>query len=855
MTTIRITSNPYKRTISYERLTDEGIISIAPNNSDISEKMKLLSTEYADCFFPFKAYEITKQIWEAYRTNSEPVVIQFKGTVEEYEELCAACDILNTEIASAPDIQYEGVSCIQDDKILSNARDILPEVKTNFDLIMSLLKESITGSESKGQIDEQQERFYDVSKEEIPICVIGNYSSGKSTFINALIGMEILPSRDTPMTAKVYEIRSSGDSVENATVIFKFKGKPITINFIKDGYELFPHDAEMPDDINDLLESDKELELPQRLQSFLQRINDCDVDDYIKLSVPFFINSPLRSPQHPFVLFDTPGDNVANHNHHLEVLQNALHGMSNGLMLYVTVSTQMHTMSNQALCEKIKAIPEIDTRFTMVIVNQADRTNFNNISEKVVIESTIPDILKPEGIYYASSIMALGARTNGKFITPNRDFKNQRDDFVNSQSDYYQQLFIHNIAPKQIRQIMNEDSKQNCETTDENQIIFTNSGLYWIERELKRFAVQYAPYNKCYQSLLFLIKVQQIAAEDIVKTVAFLDDAKAKFQRELENESEKLRGQLYNCRDAFVPIAVSEYGREMLAAKKDAFTPLSKSEVVKLEATFTQAQEEATGFSEAEKGVDLAWDKMINIRNIFNAEKRAEWLSDFRQYRSKASARDDARKSIDVYAAGQLLDQVKSNFEIAISTAQAALFQASTNYWKNKAEELRQKLLSIVLGSSDISMEKRKELQTLIEDFEVIAFSGETEEIFSREDFERHALTLGSFTFFEKHTLNTGRLTSRYNSTLKDGIHDMYIRMCDRHEQQFHTWKDELFAAIESHLTELNPNLRKAQDQIAFFMDRINTLERANKTLTEYIEKINLLMDWKPLLSTPNPEQ
>ena len=38
----------------------------------------------------------------------------------------------------------------------------------------------------------------------IPICVFGNYSAGKPTFINALIGGEVLPSGGDPVTAKIY---------------------------------------------------------------------------------------------------------------------------------------------------------------------------------------------------------------------------------------------------------------------------------------------------------------------------------------------------------------------------------------------------------------------------------------------------------------------------------------------------------------------------------------------------------------------------------------------------------------------------------------------------------------------------
>lgn len=43
-------------------------------------------------------------------------------------------------------------------------------------------------------------------QEPMKIAIIGQFSSGKSTFLNALLGAEILPSGITPVTAKICEI-------------------------------------------------------------------------------------------------------------------------------------------------------------------------------------------------------------------------------------------------------------------------------------------------------------------------------------------------------------------------------------------------------------------------------------------------------------------------------------------------------------------------------------------------------------------------------------------------------------------------------------------------------------------------
>ena len=67
-------------------------------------------------------------------------------------------------------------------------------------------------------------------KDIIPICIFGNYSAGKSTFINALIGYEILPSGGDPVTSKIYEIKRSGQK-DRARVSFAFKGEEFELLF------------------------------------------------------------------------------------------------------------------------------------------------------------------------------------------------------------------------------------------------------------------------------------------------------------------------------------------------------------------------------------------------------------------------------------------------------------------------------------------------------------------------------------------------------------------------------------------------------------------------------------------------
>lgn len=57
-----------------------------------------------------------------------------------------------------------------------------------------------------------KEKSSNLQKEEFILAVAGQIKSGKSTLLNALIfGNDILPSDDTPYTAKITEIRYGSD--------------------------------------------------------------------------------------------------------------------------------------------------------------------------------------------------------------------------------------------------------------------------------------------------------------------------------------------------------------------------------------------------------------------------------------------------------------------------------------------------------------------------------------------------------------------------------------------------------------------------------------------------------------------
>ena len=122
--------------------------------------------------------------------------------------------------------------------------------------------------------------------ERFEIVVVGEFSTGKSTFINALLQREILPSKVTPTTATVNFIRHL-DELPN------HHGEPIAKVIFKDGKEIdIPY-----------------LELPDYVTEMSSKVKVSDQIHHVDL----YVDSPYL--KNGVVLVDTPGLQALNPEH------------------------------------------------------------------------------------------------------------------------------------------------------------------------------------------------------------------------------------------------------------------------------------------------------------------------------------------------------------------------------------------------------------------------------------------------------------------------------------------------------------------------------------------------------------
>lgn len=537
MTKIKIISNPYKQEIQYETYKENSkewvdVGLYAPNG-------KLREENARKCFLPFNAKEILEVIVaEYYLETKSPVEIVFEGTKEEYNELLKV---------SQDKAFVNKITISRSNRILDNGKFILNDTKEVFADIKSIIEEV---AKDELEITKNLAKVTDALDDIIPICVFGNYSAGKSTFINALIGREVLPSGGDPVTAKAFKIQNSTQN-DVARIKFWHWDDEIELSFEEDSYRVIKGNAndDMLFELENVFKEKEVNTMNQMIAVALEFINayekrdasSTEIGNMIELNIAFSKSGILGSSNNKFVIFDTPGSNTATNDGHIEVLREALEGFSNGIPVWVSQYEAIDTMDNEALCNNILSIEALDQRFTMIVLNKAD---VSDLPEKEFSEKQIKNIkefksvekMYASGIFFVSSIMGLGAKNDGILSDKyyRKIYKLQTDSFSDSEDEDYMELYKYNIMPLQIKEEVIAYS------ANEKNLIYVNSGLHCIETEIEEFASKYSAYNKCQMVYALLTDVVEKTTEKIAKRVQARKNLRDKYINDLEEKKQQL---------------------------------------------------------------------------------------------------------------------------------------------------------------------------------------------------------------------------------------------------------------------------------------------------------------------------
>lgn len=856
MPKIKIVSNPYKKEVKYQRWnTDES--QWTDIDYDNNKNSDLLKSELTGGFFPFKVKKIVDLMVKEYGIigGDESLEIVFEGSADEFTELEAACE----------DEKYGGkIKPSKSVAYLENARDILPEVRNLFKEMSELILRSVNPE----KIQKDLSRFTDASSDVVPICVLGNYSTGKSTFINALIGSEILPSGSEPVTAKIYKI-SRSKFADRAYIKCKYLGYDVEIQFTdKDTrFEDVVVENALSTALKAALDEMIGEDIPSRVNKALSVINDYEfekevpeISDLIEVDIPF-VNGVLAKTQHPFVVFDTPGSNSASNARHLQVLKEAMANMTNGLPIFLCTPDSLDSTDNENLYHIIRDLEELDNRFTMIVVNKADsagiqRREASEAEQNRILTQAVPRNLYSGGLFYVSSILGLGAKTDGKFkdYVYEDIYDAQEDRYDNPDNKHYRTLYHFNIQPSQLKRRSDELAE-----SQKDRLVYTNSGLFSVETEIEAFAGKYSAYNKCFQSQMFLTRVIDITEDEIEDKKKESEEIRQGIKDKLEADKQALSNRLEESasqdREDFVK-SYFEHMQPFLEQANDAF---STDDLRSQEATFTKEHEEKQAFEEATDVAKKARESLVDnlkagITMAIKDKNAASFKNLWDTFQSDVSKSMDSyqnqretRHKVDKEAADSLLKYVTDAYETKLQDIYDLLDSKSREYWTGKTEQLRNTLAEIVSGSEVLTEERRKELERIIITYKKLMFRDDAvDTIFDKVNFERR-IKIGDQVLWESDHLNIDKLAKTYNSNIVTGANTRYASIEKSHRESAFDWIQSLLDEINENIVEYSPELSKQAKRIKIMTEQILELEDRQDKLRNYTDKLRRMMDWKTI--------
>lgn len=192
MKRFEISYNPYINRIHF-RVAEPVDENIASEWSELPPESNFMEFQNEKCIFENCVERILYKI-NNYINTTDSLEIVFIGTVEDYE-------VLQNSVYKCTDPKARNITCVHL-KSYPSSTAALDSIKRSFSKIKKEFDDYIDSDEpDKKEIGDAVMKYQDTVKPEIPICVIGNYSVGKSALINALVGREILPSKSNSTTA------------------------------------------------------------------------------------------------------------------------------------------------------------------------------------------------------------------------------------------------------------------------------------------------------------------------------------------------------------------------------------------------------------------------------------------------------------------------------------------------------------------------------------------------------------------------------------------------------------------------------------------------------------------------------
>lgn len=478
----------------------------------------------------------------------------FCGTEDDFQDFQ---DALARFYERTPDTAWN-MTLVRDESVCYRAADVVKEeINAIFQGIVDTLAEQ-QNEEVYQEVSKKLAAYSDAVSNEIPVCVVGVYSAGKSAFLNAIIGREILPSHDRETTAKITKIVRS-----HATCIrFTYKGAEVCLR--PDGDKTLEN-SEYPPELAALLDQldgiDRTLPEDQRVYQMMEQLNALAFDAVPMITVETpFRNSGLPE-EIPFVFYDTPGAKTADNPAHEELLKEELCKRTNGLPVFIT---KMDSISKKDDVDTARSIVEnagaaLDKRNALLIINKADASTPGELAKTAAAWRTsevskLPELLKWQHrhVLFTASVVALGYKLKPAELCSdeyNQNFTEKEQKFREPSNRFYHSLPQYDLLPKAQMDAALAAVKAAEETPDE--LALQNSGIPAVEAAMTRFARRYASYHKCRKATEYLTDAISLTSGALENRQAEQQTAQERMQNAYDQKYGELKKAIADCFETY----------------------------------------------------------------------------------------------------------------------------------------------------------------------------------------------------------------------------------------------------------------------------------------------------------------
>lgn len=532
MKRFEILYNPYINRIHFrQELAKEG--SDEYEWAEIESDSQLHKFQGTRCIFENCVEEILDLINKYFNTSGE-LTIEFIGTDEDF-------GVLRLAVERSDNPKSKGIICESEERYPSSSdalgkiRGAYEQIKTEFDDYID--NDELDEDDERAVIGQAITKFQDTVKAEIPVCVIGNYSVGKSALVNALVGLEILPSHANSTTAKNVLLKNG----QEYSLCFDYKGSEYVL-LIDDNKIKTQCDGDVDEDlIQELVNGTDGFTCEEQiLHQIIENLNIetseesliAEIESSVRVTVPFR-RSELDTEKYSFVFIDTPGSNNGDEAQkiHRENLEELMDEQTNALPIFVMGRNSLDsndTNDLRVLLENKEAGFALQN--CIIAISMSDQLVEQQLSEEM--PEKIKRWMNHPTIMYVSPIAAIGEKKADKHIWIDQAYRQIYEKKMGDLSEVNPPSYNETPCGRKMT-----DARKKSITP-----LLYASGIPSLETEINYYAYRFAEFKKCTNGREYLITALDLADKKLQEAKEHLEEdkqAKIKEQEGIRAELKK----------------------------------------------------------------------------------------------------------------------------------------------------------------------------------------------------------------------------------------------------------------------------------------------------------------------------